>query len=88
MTIILINNYSADTMYVCVCKAVSDRAIRRSVADEGVVTLRDLSRRYGVGTCCGKCVPEVREMLAQVRGAVPSAPVPVGRSRMDVTIAA
>jgi bacterioferritin-associated ferredoxin len=75
-------------MYVCVCKAVSDRAIRRSVTDEGVVTLRELSRRHGVGTCCGKCVPEVREMLAQVRGTGTSAPLPASRTRMDVTIAA
>jgi len=49
-------------MIVCICKAVSDKAIRRA-ANEGVVTLRDLSRELGVGTCCGKCVPQAREIL-------------------------
>lgn len=51
-------------MIVCICKAVSDKTIRRSVG-EGVSTLRELSRELGVGTCCGKCVPQAREVLAQ-----------------------
>ncbi len=51
-------------MIVCICKAVSDKRIRRA-ASEGVVSLRELSRELGVGTCCGKCVPEVREVLSQ-----------------------
>lgn len=51
-------------MIVCICKAVSDKRIRRA-ASEGIVTLRDLSRELGVGTCCGKCVPQARELLAE-----------------------
>ena len=50
-------------MIVCICKAVSDKHIRRA-ASEGVITLRELSRELGVGTCCGKCVPQAREVLA------------------------
>ena len=51
-------------MIVCICKAVSDKRIRRA-ASEGVVSLRELSRELGVGTCCGKCVPQAREVLSQ-----------------------
>ncbi len=51
-------------MYVCVCKAVSDRHIRRAVRDDGVVSLRELTRDFELGTCCGKCVPLAREVLA------------------------
>lgn len=51
-------------MIVCICKAVSDKRIRRA-ASEGVVSLRELSRALGVGTCCGKCVPQAREVLSQ-----------------------
>ena len=51
-------------MIVCICKAVSDKRIRRA-ASEGIVSLRDLSRELGVGTCCGKCVPQAREILSQ-----------------------
>jgi bacterioferritin-associated ferredoxin len=50
-------------MIICVCKAVSDRHIRAAVND-GATCLRDLTRELGVGTCCGKCVPEARATLS------------------------
>lgn len=52
-------------MYVCVCKAVSERTIGRAVREDGVVSLRELSRVYGLGSCCGKCVPAAREILGR-----------------------
>lgn len=52
-------------MYVCVCKAVSDHQIRRAVREDGVVSLRDLTRDFELGTCCGKCVPLAREVLSE-----------------------
>ena len=50
-------------MIICVCKAVSDRHIRAAV-NCGATSLRDLTRELGVGTCCGKCVPEARAILS------------------------
>ena len=50
-------------MIICVCKAVSDRHIRAAV-NCGATNLRDLTRELGVGTCCGKCVPEARTILS------------------------
>jgi bacterioferritin-associated ferredoxin len=50
-------------MIICVCKAVSDRHIRTAV-NGGATSLRDLTRELGVGTCCGKCVPEARATLS------------------------
>lgn len=50
-------------MIICVCKAVSDRSIRRSVEQGEVVALRDLTRETGLGTCCGKCIPAARQVL-------------------------
>ena len=50
-------------MIVCVCKAVSDRQIRAAVRD-GANSLRHLTRDLGVGTCCGKCLPEAKSVLA------------------------
>jgi bacterioferritin-associated ferredoxin len=50
-------------MIICVCKAVSDRHIRAAVSD-GATRLQDLSRQTGLGTCCGKCLPEARSALA------------------------
>ena len=49
-------------MIVCVCKAVSDRHIRSAVKG-GAGSLRDLTRELGVGTCCGKCLPEAKATL-------------------------
>jgi len=54
-------------MIVCVCKAVSDRQIRAAVKD-GATHLRDLTRDLGVGTCCGKCLPEAKSALARSLG--------------------
>ena len=58
-------------MIICVCKAVSDKTIRRSVAQGDVMSLRDLTRDTGLGTCCGKCVPAARSTLAQALSALP-----------------
>jgi bacterioferritin-associated ferredoxin len=49
-------------MIVCVCKAVSERQIRLAVKG-GAASLRDLTRALGVGTCCGKCLPEAKAAL-------------------------
>jgi bacterioferritin-associated ferredoxin len=54
-------------MIVCVCKAVSDKHIRRAVQNGEVVSLRDLTRELGLGTCCGKCVPAAREELIKAQ---------------------
>jgi len=50
-------------MFVCVCKAVSEKHIRAAVKD-GATRLRDLTRELGLGTCCGKCLPEAKTALA------------------------
>jgi bacterioferritin-associated ferredoxin len=51
-------------MIVCVCKSVSDRKIRASIA-EGIDTFDELQFELGVATCCGKCEESVRDVMAQ-----------------------
>lgn len=51
-------------MYICVCKAVSDKRIRQLV-DEGATSMRELKQCLGVGSQCGKCVPAAQELLTQ-----------------------
>lgn len=41
-------------MYVCICNAVTDRAIREA-ADRGVSTLDQLAVETGCGSTCGCC---------------------------------
>ena len=62
MTIIRIRVHNT-RMIVCICKVVSDRHIRAAVKG-GATRLTDLSRETGLGTCCGKCLPEARRALA------------------------
>jgi bacterioferritin-associated ferredoxin len=62
LTIIRIRVHN-NGMIVCVCKAVSERQIRTAVKG-GATSLRDLTRELGVGTCCGKCLPEAKSALA------------------------
>ena len=51
-------------MYICICHAVNDSAIRKAVK-EGVSSFRDLSTRTGCGTQCGSCVKVAREVMDQ-----------------------
>jgi bacterioferritin-associated ferredoxin len=49
-------------MYICNCMGVTDREIR-GAADLGCASVADLARDLGVGTCCGRCVPEASDLL-------------------------
>lgn len=42
-------------MYVCLCKGVTDKTIRRAVNDEGISSMRELRQQYGVASQCGCC---------------------------------
>lgn len=53
LTIILIRN-SIHSMYVCLCKGITDGALERAVAD-GARTFREVRNQLGVATQCGKC---------------------------------
>ena len=49
-------------MYVCICRAVTDRQIRE-VALGGALTLQDLRRELGVARDCGRCASCARSCL-------------------------
>ncbi len=51
-------------MYVCICKRVRDHEIVDAVHD-GARNLREVSRRLGVATQCGKCAPYACEVIQQ-----------------------
>lgn len=58
-------------MYICLCKAVTDRQIREAI-DRGNTRMSDLKRELGVCTGCGKCAPNVKEILFESRPQLPS----------------
>jgi bacterioferritin-associated ferredoxin len=49
-------------MYICICHAVTDSAIREAVND-GVRGFSQLSFETGCGTQCGSCVPQARQIM-------------------------
>lgn len=44
-------------MYVCLCRGVTERALREAVA-QGACSIPELARRLGLGTGCGRCLEE------------------------------
>ena len=64
-------------MYVCFCKAVTDKEIRRAVAN-GADNLYELRESLGVASGCGSCADHAQEILdnAQARYSGPTLYVP------------
>lgn len=50
-------------MYVCLCKGVTDKAIKKAVACGDVDSMRDLRQQYGVASQCGCCKQCAKETL-------------------------
>jgi bacterioferritin-associated ferredoxin len=51
-------------MYVCLCRAVTDRDVEQAVAC-GHTTLPALQATLGVATGCGRCRSHVHQMLQE-----------------------
>lgn len=51
-------------MYICVCKGVTDSAIRNAVY-QGADRMRDLKTCLGVSEQCGICACDAKEVLEQ-----------------------
>lgn len=49
-------------MYVCVCRAISDRQIRE-VVNRGAQSLDDVKAFLPVAGCCGSCEDVARELI-------------------------
>jgi bacterioferritin-associated ferredoxin len=55
-------------MYVCNCNALTERQVREAIARRPRDTA-EVYRYYDCQPQCGRCVPEVREMLKKAREA-------------------
>jgi bacterioferritin-associated ferredoxin len=49
-------------MYICICKAVTERQIHSAVA-QGAQRMRDLHERLGVAGQCGRCATCAHQCL-------------------------
>ena len=57
-------------MYVCICNAVTERAVREA-AKNGVRTVAELSRRTGCAGNCGTCSDLAQQILDDTHAARP-----------------
>jgi bacterioferritin-associated ferredoxin len=64
-------------MYVCLCEAVTDHAIREAIED-GASSVTEVMGCTRAGTRCGSCRTELAEMVAA------HAPAHCSRRRLDV----
>jgi bacterioferritin-associated ferredoxin len=53
-------------MYVCVCRAVTDKDILEAIA-EGATTVRQLKEQLKVTESCGSCLESVRDLVKQAQ---------------------
>ncbi|SFH51567.1 bacterioferritin-associated ferredoxin [Nitrosospira sp. Nsp14] len=52
-------------MYICVCKGVTDTAIREAVHCGSAGRMRDLKANLGVSEQCGICACHAKQVLEQ-----------------------
>jgi bacterioferritin-associated ferredoxin len=69
-------------MYICICKAVTDGQIRAAIS-QGACTRKQLIECLSVGRDCGKCNPDVRELLSLHAPQTQQAPCPLQGSSLN-----
>jgi len=66
----LIDNHShyhyRERMYICICKGVTERAIREQVC-AGATSVDEVSRTTGCSTQCGKCLLRAQRVVEDAR---------------------
>jgi len=56
---------AAGRMYVCICNALKDRELAK--ASNGARTVSEVFKTCGKRPKCGKCLPDVAEMIEAAR---------------------
>ena len=49
-------------MFVCSCRAVTDRTVHAAIAS-GATSVEEVAERCGAGSKCGGCWPELERIL-------------------------
>jgi bacterioferritin-associated ferredoxin len=58
-------------MYICICKSVTDKQIRRAAAN-GIDNLYELREALGVAAGCGSCADAASSILSEAADSNPS----------------
>lgn len=49
-------------MYICLCKGITDKAIRSAVID-GANTFASVRKTLGVASQCGRCAVDTKDLI-------------------------
>jgi bacterioferritin-associated ferredoxin len=52
-------------LFVCICNALNDRTVRDIVATSGATTPSAVHRAAGCKPQCGRCLPDMADMIAE-----------------------
>lgn len=52
-------------MFICICNAINDRTVREIVATGAGTSPRAIHRAAGCKPQCGRCLPEMAEMITE-----------------------
>ena len=63
-------------MFVCSCRAVTDRTVDAAIAS-GASCVEEVAQRCGAGSRCGGCWPELERILQEHAAAVSTVAVAV-----------
>ena len=50
-------------MYVCLCHGISDKKILSAIHQHQIQTINELRQILPVGSCCGKCIRQTRQLI-------------------------
>ncbi|PSU33067.1 bacterioferritin-associated ferredoxin [Photobacterium lutimaris] len=53
-------------MYICLCHGISDKKIMKLAEQYGISTIRGIRQVTPLGSQCGKCIRQAKEVLEQV----------------------
>ena len=53
-------------MLICLCKAVSDREVRRAIG-RGACSMRSVCDKTGAGSSCGSCKVDLQALLKEAQ---------------------
>lgn len=73
-------------MYVCVCKAVTEREVYRAI-DRGARSLRELRSELGVASQCGRCAHCARQCLREAESGTPMPLSPLQAAPITLALA-
>lgn len=50
-------------MFVCICKGITDKQIKKMVIEQGAGSIRELKLKFDIASQCGTCVKLTQQII-------------------------